>query len=46
MSAHEDPTPPDVRIDEHAPPPRLPKKGGTPPVMRRATPRATARPPS
>ena len=34
MSAPQDPTPPDVRIDEHAPPPRLPKKVGTTRVMR------------
>jgi acetylglutamate kinase len=30
----EDPTPPDVRLDEPAPPPRLPKKVGTTRVMR------------
>ncbi|MGZ4507800.1 MAG: acetylglutamate kinase [Blastococcus sp.] len=34
MNSHEDPTPPDVRIDEHAPPPRLPRKVGTTRVMR------------
>ena len=33
--SQQDPTPPDVRIDEPAPPPRLPRRVGTSRVMRR-----------
>jgi acetylglutamate kinase len=38
----QDPTPPDVRIDEPAPPPKLPRKLGTRRVMRRNDPEGDA----
>ncbi len=38
MSEHQDPTPPDVRIDEPAPQPRLPRTVGTRRVMRKNDP--------
>jgi acetylglutamate kinase len=43
VTAHQDPTPPDVRIDEPSPQPRLPKKVGTSRVMRTYDPEGDAR---
>jgi acetylglutamate kinase len=42
-SGQQDPTPPDVRIDEPSPQPRLPKRVGTSRVMRRYDPEGDAR---
>jgi len=43
MTEHQDPTPPDVRLDEPSPQRRLPKKVGTRRVMRRNDPDGDAR---
>ena len=43
MSQHQDPTPPDVRLDEPAPQRQLPKKVGTRRVMRKNDPEGDAR---
>ncbi|WP_236827592.1 MULTISPECIES: acetylglutamate kinase [unclassified Blastococcus] len=40
--SQQDPTPPDVRIDEPAPPPKLPRRVGTSRVMRRHDPEGDA----
>jgi acetylglutamate kinase len=43
LTTAQDPTPPDVRIDEPSPQPRLPKKVGTRRVMRKNDPEGDAR---
>ncbi len=40
--SHQDPTPPDVRLDEPSPQPRLPRKVGTRRVMRKNDPEGDA----
>src|SRR4051794_41928245 len=42
MSQHQDPTPPDVRIDQPAPERRLPRRVGTRRVMRKNDPQGDA----